>query len=257
MQPIDALILAGRRGGETDPLAGVEGAAHKGLLVAGGAPLIARAAGAVAAAELGGSISIAAPEDMRPAFAAALSQIGGWRFVEPKGSPAASVADAIETANGDRPLLVTTCDHALLSTAIIAEFLAGAQGAAAAAGCVQKDVYEARFPGSRRTFVTLKDFAFSGANLFLFRGVEARPLAAFWRRLEQKRKNPLAMAAAIGPLAALDYLRGQMSKAKLEALIEKRSGVRALLVPLQDARAAIDVDKPEDLALVRAVLAQS
>jgi len=257
MQPIDALILAGRRGGETDPLAGLEGAAHKGLLLAGGRPLIARAASAVAAAELGGSISIAAPHDMRPAFADALSEIGGWRFVDPQGSPAASVAAAIEMADGARALLVTTCDHALLTPAIIRDFIAAADGAAAAAGCVPKDVYEARFPGSRRTFVRLKDFAFSGANLFLFRGADARPLAAFWRRLEQKRKNPLAMAAAIGPLAALSYLRGEMTKARLEALIEKRSGVRARLAPLKDASAAIDVDKPEDLELVRAILAQS
>jgi hypothetical protein len=105
--------------------------------------------------------------------------------------------------------------------------------------------------------VKLKDFAFSGANLFWFRGAAAKPLAAFWRRLEQKRKNPLAMAMAIGPLAAFSYARGAMTKAELESLIEKRAGVAARLAPLQFAQAAIDVDKPEDLDLVRKILAQS
>jgi CTP:molybdopterin cytidylyltransferase MocA len=254
--PIDALILAGRRAGETDPLAGLEGVAHKGLLIADGAPLIARAARAVAGASLGGEIRIAAPEDMRDAFAAALSPIEGWRFIDPQPSPAASVVDAIETAAGDRPLLVTTCDHALLTDEIVRAFIQGAAGADAAAACVPKDIYEARFPGSRRTFVKLKDFAFSGANLFWFRGAAAKPLAAFWRRLEQKRKNPLAMAMAIGPFAALSYARGAMTKSGLEALIEKRAGVAARLVALQYAQAAIDVDKPEDLDLVRKILAR-
>ena len=39
---IDALVLAGRRDGEIDPLAGVENVPHKALLVAGGKPLILR-----------------------------------------------------------------------------------------------------------------------------------------------------------------------------------------------------------------------
>jgi hypothetical protein len=138
---------------------------------------------------------------------------------------------------------------------MIRSVLDRAQAADAAAAGVERAAYEARFPGSKRTYVKLKDFNFSGANLFWFSGARAKGLAEFWRRLEAKRKNPAAMAREIGVFTALSYLAGQMTKARLERTIRRKTGVGTLLVPLGAAEAAIDVDKPEDLVLVRNILA--
>jgi hypothetical protein len=138
---------------------------------------------------------------------------------------------------------------------MVRAFLDDAQKGDAAAACVDRAVYEARFPASRRTFIRLKDISFSGANLFWFAGARAKGLAGFWRRLESKRKNPAAMAREIGVLTALSYLTGQMSQAGLERTILRKTKVAARLVPLATAEAAIDVDKPEDLVLVRNILA--
>ena len=57
--PIDALVLAGRREGEADPLANMENASHKALLLAGGKPLIRRVVEALRSAKAQ-SIQIAA-----------------------------------------------------------------------------------------------------------------------------------------------------------------------------------------------------
>ncbi len=252
---MDALVLAGRRSGEADPLAAIDNVSHKALLVAGGKPLIRRVAEALKSSGCVSGIRIAAPEDVRAAIGDALKGLDGWAFVDAAGSPANTVLCSLEGLTGEDALLVTTCDHALLTGEMIRSFLDSARNSAAAAACVDRAVYEARFPKSRRTFVRLKDISFSGANMFWFAGAKARGLADFWRRLEAKRKNPAAMAREIGVITALSYACGQMTKAGLEKTIRRRTGVDARLVPLATAEAAIDVDKPEDLLLVRSILA--
>ena len=254
---IAALILAGQRSGEASPLAGIDGVEHKALLSAGGRTLIARVADALLGVGEIASIRIAAPVEFRARLAEGLAGRDRWSFSGAAGSPAATILEALGEPWARRGLLVTTCDHALLTPDIVRAFLEGARGAKAAAACVEQSVYQARFPGSRRTFVKLRDFSFSGANLFWFCGPEAQELAAFWRRLEEKRKRPLAMALEIGLGTALLYAAGAVSKAALERLIRRRTGVEARLVSLPMAEAAIDVDKPEDLILVRKLIAEA
>lgn len=253
--PIDALVLAGRRSGEADPLASVDNVPHKALLIAGGKPLIRRVVEALQSSGRVASIRIAAPEDVRGPLSAALDGVDNWSFTDTEGSPAKTVLASIENLAGEHGLLVTTCDHALLSKDMIRAFLGEAQAADAAAACVDRKVYETRFPESRRTFIRLKDLSFSGANLFWFAGARAKGLADFWRRLEAKRKNPAAMAREIGVFTALSYLMGQMTRADLERTLRRKTKVDVRLITLQAAEAAIDVDKPEDLVLVRSILA--
>lgn len=252
---LTALILAGQRPVSENPMAGVEGTEHKGLLLAGGRPLVARVVDALAAVDEIAEIRIAAPAEHRAKISEALAGRQRWSFVDVAGSPAATILAALDSPWAARGVLVTTCDHALLTPDIVRQFLSGAKGAEAAAGCVEQRAYQARFPGSRRTFIKLNDFVFSGANLFWFGGSAARNLVAFWRRLELKRKKPLAMALEIGLDTALRYASGGISKASLEGLIRRKTGVAARLVGLASAEAAIDVDKPEDLALVRKLIA--
>lgn len=251
---IDALVLAGRREGEIDPLAGVENVPHKALLVAGGKPLIRRVIEALIASGRIDRVTIAAPEDVRGAIGAALAGLD-FAFRDTAGSPASTALSAMEAAPEGRGLLVTTCDHALLTPDMIRRFLDEAGPGDAAAACVDRGTYETRFPGSKRTFIKLKDLQFSGANLFWFAGARAKGLAGFWRKVEANRKNPLAMARQIGVLTALAYATGSITRAGLEKTIRTRTGVGVRLVTLPNAEAAIDVDKPQDLDLVRKILA--
>jgi CTP:molybdopterin cytidylyltransferase MocA len=252
---IDALILAGRRAGEIDPLAGVENVPHKALLIAGGRPLIRRVVEALKGSGRIDRMTIAAPEDVRGAIAAALEGLDGWSFADTAGSPASTALAHLDAAAPERGLLLTTCDHALLSADMVRRFLDEARKGDAGAACVDRETYEQRFPGSKRTFIKLKDLQFSGANLFWFAGARAKGLADFWRRLEAKRKKPLDMAREIGVLTALSYLTGSMTKTALEKTIRQRTKVNVRLVTLPYAEAAIDVDKPQDLDLVRKILA--
>ena len=74
---------------------------------------------------------------------------------------------------------------------------------------------------------------------------------AAWREVEAERKRPWRLARRLGLATLLDYALGRLTMSAAIARLGRQIGVEAALVPAPDGRAAIDVDKPEDLALVR------
>jgi len=248
------IILAGVRT-EHDPLLKAASVAHKGLLNIGGQTIIARVAAALTEAGLGDHIVVTADLALQGAFQRAINKDAVVEFQEPGKSPVATFQKMIDLYAGERGLLVTTCDHALLSAEMINSFLDGIQSENdAAAAIVEESVFRAEFPEARRTFIKLKDGAFSGANLFWVNPARADPLFSFWRSLEINRKNPLKMAGAIGVVTALQYLTGSLDRTGLVARIKRKTGVNGQLVALPFANAAIDVDNLADLELVRALI---
>ena len=79
--------------------------------------------------------------------------------------------------------------------------------------------------------------------------------AAAWREVEAERKRPWRLALRIGFGTLLDYALGRLAMEAAIARLGRRIGIEATLVPAPDGRAAIDVDKPEDLALARRLAA--
>ncbi len=253
--PLSALVLAGRRNKTGDPLDEYAGG-HKAFLDIDGKPMIERVLNALAGVSEISERQVAAPDDVRARLHAKAEVAPPVRFIEAAESPSRTVSQALKLVPSGDALLVTTCDHALLTSEMIKDFLrqvsAGAYDAAAA--CVTRDVYMAAYPDTKRTFVRFRDFEFSGANLFWFRAGGAEPLVDFWRRLEDNRKKPATMAAEVGLLTGALYLSGLLSKDAALKKIRRKTGVRVGLIPLKFAEAAIDVDKMEDVELIRSIL---
>jgi GTP:adenosylcobinamide-phosphate guanylyltransferase len=167
--------------------------------------------------------------------------------------PSASVMAGLE-ARGT-PLLVTTADHALLRPEWVTAFLDGVPpGADVAAGLARSEVVMAAAPETKRTFLRFSDGAFSGCNLFYFATPASVRVAVLWREVEAQRKHPLKLLARLGPLFAARYALGALPlRAALDRL-GTLAGVHADAVELPFGQAAIDVDKPSDLDLVRRIL---
>lgn len=251
---VTALVLAGQRGGGPDPMAAAAGVSHKALLPVAGVPMLLRVLSALRDSPAVGRIvvSMEAPEET-------LSGLGGLDGVllrAAAASPARSAFAALEEFGV--PLLVTTADHALLTPAMVAHFVSGApEGAAAAVALARSGTVLAAYPNTRRTWLRFREGAFSGCNLFLLtESYGAARAVGFWRRVEAERKRPLAMARLLGPLTLLRFALGRLTlRAALDAL-ERRCGACLAAVEMPFADAAVDVDKPADLALVEAVLRQ-
>ena len=256
MGALTALVLAGTRAGG-DPLARRAGVSHKALIDVGGRTMIERVVGALDALPDLRRIVVAIE---RPEIVASLDGLraaGARRplaFVHASTGPSASVAAAL-AAEGT-PLLVTTADHPLLRPEWIRRFLADAPAAAdAVVSLARRANVEAAAPGTRRTWLRFADGAFSGCNLLLL----ARPAAAgaveFWRGLEAERRRPVRMMRRLGFGFALRYGLGRLALGEALARLAALSGAQVAAVEMPDGRAAIDVDKPEDLELVRRLLA--
>lgn len=251
---VRALVLAGARA-SGDPLATAHGVESKALIEIGGEPMLARVLRALAqSGRLNGAPLVAGLaqdtlDKARGTTDAALARAA-------VGGPAASVLGAIE-GGAQLPLLVTTCDHALLTPEMVQYFLLAAidGGADLSIGFATKDTIQARYPETRRTYLPFGGAPLSGCNLFLIASPEALKVIRFWRQAEQDRKKPWKVALRFGPLTALRLLLGKPSADRAFAILSRRFGARIAPVLLPFADAAVDVDSEADLALVRRVLA--
>jgi len=259
VQPRAAVVLAGRRSGN-DPLAEAAGAPHRALLDIEGEPMLLR----VIRRLLGRDglehviVNIDAPElvEALPGWAehAADPRVTVLRSTD---SPSRSVLESLDAAKLDvGPVLVTTADHALLDDAMLDAFFAGCPADAdLGLALVPSATILARFPEAKRTYLSFRDERYSGANLFFFRTPASRKAAAFWQRVEADRKQPWKLARAFGLTNLALFVTRRLDLHGAMARASRVIGAKVAAVSLPIAEAAVDVDKIEDLELVREILA--
>lgn len=245
-----ALVLAGSRPGAPDPVAAAEGVAHKALVDVAGMPMLARVFRALREA---GVVHIALAADHPEVIS--IGHAFGAIPLTPGAGPSASVGAGF--AKLGAPLLVTTADHALLKPEWIADFVADTPVSADVAVLLaRRDAVEAARPGSRRTWLRFADGEWSGCNLFLLNTPSAEAAIRTWEAVEADRKRPWRIAARLGFGTLAWYLAGRLTLVEAIARLGRRVAIDAAAVAARDGLAAIDVDKPSDLAQVREILSR-
>ncbi len=244
----DALILAGSRGG-VDPVADYAGVADKALIRIGDATMLERVIVALRAA---GADRIAVSANA-PAVRDEAVRLGVLPLDAAAG-PSLSTAQGLRVLGA--PLLVTTADHALLRPEWIRDFLTDAPAHAdVAALLARQDVVERDSPPTRRTYLRFADGGWSGCNLFLCRTARAEAAIDLWSSVERDRKRPWRIVRRLGAGMLFRYLTGRLTLDAALARLGATVGVHAAAVPARHGLAAVDVDKPADLDLVRGLLA--
>lgn len=242
---LTALVLAGSRPGSSDPVAENEGVAHKVLATVGGTTLLER----VVQALLSAGADVIAVSANCPDVETEAQRLGVTLLPTARG-PSESVSLAFDRFGP--PLLVTTGDNPLLQPLWVEDLIEGTP-----AGCdvslmlARRDRVEAIAPDTRRTWLSFADGQWSGCNLFLLASPAAQQAIGTWKQVEADRKRPWRIARRLGIGTLWSYWRGKLSLADAVGRLADTLGITAALVPASDGRAAIDVDKPEDLALVR------
>ena len=241
-----ALILAGSRGGD-DPVARHAGVADKALVEIGGRSMLARVTEAVRAAGAQ-SIHVSYTSEAVRRHAEALGTIP----IQGAAGPSASTAEAF--ARIGAPLLVTTADHALLRPEWITAFLDGLPAADVVAMLADRAVVERDAPPTRRTWLRFADGDWSGCNLFWLATPRADSAIRLWSEVERDRKQPWRIVRRLGPMLLLRYVLGRLTLGQALDVLGRRAGVTARFVASPFGLAAVDVDKVEDLDLVRGLL---
>ncbi|MEQ8355226.1 MAG: NTP transferase domain-containing protein [Kiloniellaceae bacterium] len=253
-----ALVLAADRGAG-DPVSRAAGVAHKCLAPVAGRAMLDRVVAALAASPHVGRIAISLRDPALAGQVAALAPLlesGRLVPLQAAETPSRSVLKAAAELDQLYPLLVTTADHALLTTQMVDYFCGKSvtSGAEVTAGLTASQVLLAGYPQSRRTYLRFRDEHYSGSNLFALLAAGSLKAVEVWLRAEQQRKRPWRIAAVFGPALLLGYLLRRYSLDEALDRISERLGMKIAAVKMPFAEAAIDVDKPEDLELAEKIL---
>lgn len=247
-----AVVLAGSRPGR-DSFAAQFGNDIKALVAVAGEPMVRRPVRALLASSNVGRVLVLSqapdriaaviPEDPRVEFRASTATI------------AQTMLGICRDPNTQWPLLVTTADHALLDTAIVDEFCAGAQGADLAVGVVERRVLLQRFPNAERTWLKFRDGGYTGANLFALASPKVSPAIELWRTVEQDRKKGWRLIALVGPLVLCGVLLRLLRIDGVLARLGRKLRLSIRAVRLSNPVAGVDVDKPADHTLAEDIFA--
>jgi len=258
-----ALVLAGRRGASdelADALTAADTARHHALIDVAGVPMLLRVVRVLRTCPEIGRIVVCIDEPAALETLPELTALRSQGLLEARSaldSPSRSVADLLANVAPGERVLVVTADHALLTRDMVEHITrADAGDADVLVAVVTADVIRERYPETRRTWLKFRDDWVSGANLFAFLTPEAARAAEFWVRAERFRKQPWRLVGVFGPRALLAFLLRRLDLDAALARVSTAVGARVRAVRLPWAEAAIDVDRPADLALVNRIIAE-
>jgi D-alanine-D-alanine ligase len=253
-----ALILAGQREGRVDALAAAHNVSHKCLVPVAGQPLIEHVVAALAASAQIGKILISIEDDKILAQLpqlAALQRAERLAFVKAQPNIAESVAAAAE-GGVDMPLLITTADNVLLTSAILSEFALGAAVSDVAVALTRKEAVLAAHPEGQRRFYAFSEDAYSNCNLYWLRNTASLDAIEIFRTGGQFVKHPARILNALGIINLICFLFGFGTLRSAFGRISRRLGLRVEAVLISDGAAAIDVDNARSQSVAEVILSE-
>ena len=122
---------------------------------------------------------------------------------------------------------------------------------------ITRQVMESRYPGSKRSYIRLKDYELCGGDMNVIRAQTAVGNEELWKRIIDARKNALKQAALLGFDTLFQLLFHSITLEDAIKKVCKRLGIkgRAILCPY--AEIGMDVDKPHQLEILRADLTRN
>jgi len=250
-----AILLAGQRPG-VDPLAQAFGQQWKALVHVNGEAMLSRVARTLLASPSVARVVVVAQEPR-----ALFTDDCAWLADEPRVTTAVStsgIAVSVAALAGTKaapwPVLVTTADHPLLTSAMVEAAIAGVGDADIGVGVVSSRTLLAAYPDNRRTWLKFAGGHWTGANLFALASVKAMPALMAWSEVERDRKKALKLIWHFGPWLAVRALTRTITLAGALGKAGHKLGAAVKPVALPFAEAGIDVDKPSDHALAEQIL---
>ena len=119
---------------------------------------------------------------------------------------------------------------------------------------IPRQVMEARFPESNRTYTRLKDAEVCGGDMNMIRASTVNANEELWDRIIAARKNVFKQAALLGYGNLLLLLSGQLTIQGAVKRVTERMDITGQAVFSPYAELGMDIDKPHHLKILRADL---
>ena len=98
-------------------------------------------------------------------------------------------------------------------------------GADICVGLATREVIQAEYPDTKRTYLRFSDVSVSGCNLFYVATEDGLKAIAFWQSVQHLRKNPLKLARKVGIGIGIKYALGRLSLRGAFDYAAKRIGI--------------------------------
>lgn len=118
-------------------------------------------------------------------------------------------------------------------------------------GVCPKEVMEARFPGSKRTYTHLKNMDVCGADMNITHVRMATEHLDMWESLIGSRKSPLKQAWTIGFGTLFALFTRRLTLEDAVQRVCGRIGIKGRAIVWSHAEPCMDIDKPSQLELLR------
>lgn len=248
---VNVILLAGQA--NTGPLKDESPATNEALIEIGGKPMIQYVIdGLRQCPDIHRIVVVAPAGEIEPHV-----QGVDLEFVPSTGNIIDNIRVAGRVLPQGEQVLIATCDIPLINGEVISGFLNICRtrpGAELYYPVIEKAVGEAKYPVVRRTYVQLREGVFTGGNLFLVEPRIIEETAEKVRRFLDYRKNPLKMATLVGWTFLFKLVLKMLSLKEAEDKVSRLWGIKGAVVVCPYPEVGIDVDKPSDLQLARAVL---
>lgn len=255
MSQITVIVLAGKRSGTLDALAGARGVSHKCIIPVLERPLISHVMETLAATLPDAQIRVSIEDFSVIADVPVVQRLleeNRISAIEAQANLVESVALAVSGAS--YPVLITTADNALLTPQAIMAMINARPGAQALVALARKEQIIAAHPTGKNRYYEFRNGGFSNCNLFLLRGAHALHAAEAFRTGGQFLKTRGRMLKTFGLLSAVMYRSGWFTVETMFQRVSARLGVDVRPVIFDDGRLAIDVDDESSLRAVEDIM---
>lgn len=250
-----AVVTAGWNPREDNPLAEYTQGKSKALIPIAGKPMIAYVVDALAGSHYIQHIVVVA---LDPAAEVQFSV--PVEYVPDAGGILANTEAGLQCAQSHYPdldaVLLSSSDVPTITPVIVDAFIKECfrTDHDLYYSLVERSVMESRFPGSRRSYIHLREGDVAGGDLFLIRPSIDLGQRDLWQNLAGSRKNALRQARMFGLWPLFKLVIRRLSLAEAEQRGSKVLNVRGRAIPFPYAEVGMDVDKPFQLEIVRAEL---
>jgi molybdopterin-guanine dinucleotide biosynthesis protein A len=242
MSKINAVILAGEQ--QNSPLSSL---GNKALIMIKNKPMIQYV---IDALKTSGKIDKIAVVGHSQSIEAAIGQEVDF-IIEDQGSIIENILAGLKPFKKDHRVLLITSDIPLITGEAVVEFIHKSMETKAdlCYPVVSKEVCQAKYPDAKRTYTIMKEGTFTGGNAFFVNPSIVDRCVNLARHLTDNRKNPLKMAAFLGPKIILGLVAKNLKIETVEQRMSKILKVKAKAVISSYPEIGNDVDKPEDIIM--------
>ena len=121
---------------------------------------------------------------------------------------------------------------------------------------IRREVMEARFPNSNRSYIHLRGMDVCGGDMNVIRALTVTGNDELWEKIVEARKSALRQASLIGYDTAILLLLRLISLERGVKMASKRLNIAGRVIDCPYAEVGMDVDKPHQLEIIRDDLVQ-